>query len=222
MDPSDFWEEQEQVERFAARDPDRRLLELIERFDNPGRTRVLDIGCAGGRNTELLALRGFDVYAIDASRAMTERTRERVAAVLGPEDAALRVRTGRMEDLSRFESEGFDLVVALGVFHSATSREQWETALSESARVLAVGGILLVATFSPLTDPHGNGIAEVPGEPHLYDGLHSGLHYLVDADGLDAGMARNGLEPIEETNTVVVQLEEGRRVTVNGLYKKTE
>jgi hypothetical protein len=87
--------------------------------------------------------------------------------------------------------------------------------------VLVVGGILLVAAFSPLTNPHGEGIAQVPGEPHLYDGLHSGLHYLVDADGLDAALARNALKPIRKTDTVVVRLEKGRRVTVNGLYRKS-
>ncbi|UCH84160.1 MAG: methyltransferase domain-containing protein, partial [Candidatus Latescibacterota bacterium] len=112
MDASDFWEEQEQVERFAAREPDRRLLALIEQYDNPGSIRVLDIGCAGGRNTEPLAARGFDVFAVDMSRAMVERTRDRVAAFLGPEEAGRRIRVGRMEDLSPFQSNHFHLVVA--------------------------------------------------------------------------------------------------------------
>ena len=31
---------------------------------------VLDLGCAGGRNTVLLAERGFDVWAVDASDAV--------------------------------------------------------------------------------------------------------------------------------------------------------
>ncbi|MEJ2721183.1 MAG: class I SAM-dependent methyltransferase, partial [bacterium] len=183
-------------------------------------TRVLDIGCAGGRNTELLASKGFDVFAIDLSRAMVRRTRDRVASILGRKEAERRVQVGRMDDLSRFESDDFDLVVALGIFHAAATQKEWDDALSATARVLNPGGVLLVAVFSPRTDPRGEGIVRAAGEAHVYDGLHSGRHYLVEADELDAAMARLGLEPIKPTDTVIVPLDEGRRVTVNGLYRK--
>lgn len=215
-----FWDEQEQVEKFAARDPDRRMIALIRRYPDPSDTRVLDIGCAGGRNTELLAARGFDVFAIDMSVAMVQRTRERVASVLGEEEATRRVQCARMEDLSRFLSGEFDIVIALGVFHSATTNEEWDHALSEACRVLRPGGLMLVSVFSPRTDKTGEGIVRVEGEHHLYDGLKSGRHYLVEADELDTEMIRRGLETVEQTETVVVPLEKGRRVTVNGLYRK--
>jgi SAM-dependent methyltransferase len=222
MTESEFWNEQEQVERFAAREPDRRLISLLKRYSDPSRIRVLDIGCAGGRNTELLAAAGFDVFAIDMSDAMIQRTRERVASVLGEEEARRRVRRCLMEDLSGFATAEFDLVVALGVFHSATTSEQWDGALSEAARVLASDGLMLVAVFSPRSDPDGTGLTRVDDERPLYDGLRSGLHYLVEQDELDADMAVRGLEPVERTNTVTVDLENGHRVTVNGLYRKVK
>jgi SAM-dependent methyltransferase len=207
MDKSQFWEGEEIVDRFAAREPDKRLLSIIERYDEPSRIRVLDLGCAGGRNAEPLAEQGFDIVAVDMSKAMVMHTRDRVASVLGRREADRRVLVGRMEDLSR-------------LYHSATTREQWDDALSETARVLKAGGLLLVAVFSPRTDPKGEGITRVSGEQHLYDGLHSGRHYLVEPDALDAAMAERGIEPVEPTRSVVVPLETGQRVTVNGLYRK--
>jgi SAM-dependent methyltransferase len=136
-DAGAFWEDRERVEEFAGREPDLRLLELLDSFEVPGATRVLDLGCAGGRNTVVLAERGFDVQAIDFSLSMVARTRDRVATMLGADEAERRVRIGRMEDLGDFVSGSFLLVVALGVYHNAVSEEMWERALRETARVLA-------------------------------------------------------------------------------------
>ncbi len=219
-DPSLFWERSEQVDRFAGREPDQRLLRLIESYSDPTAVRVLDLGCAGGRNTVVLAERGFDVHAIDSSRAMVERTRSRVAVVLGLDATKKRVRLGRMERLEEFDSGTFHLVVALGVYHSATCREEWDRALSETARVLVPGGLALVASFSPRSDPRGEGLRPVAGAPHVYEGFESGRMYLLEAEDLDVEVARHGLTPAAITETVEVPTETGRRVTVNGLYRK--
>ncbi|MBT8461278.1 MAG: methyltransferase domain-containing protein, partial [Gemmatimonadetes bacterium] len=85
-----FWETEEAVERFTGKQPDVRLLELLQGYPEPGNVRVLDVGCAAGRNTLVLAELGFDVYAIDSSVPMVGRTRERVAGVLGPDEAERR------------------------------------------------------------------------------------------------------------------------------------
>jgi SAM-dependent methyltransferase len=213
-----FWERPEVVEQFAARAPDHRLVVLVERYDRPGRTAVLDLGCAGGRNTVLLAERGFDVRAVDASRAMVERTRERVAAVLGPAEARERVRLGRMDDLSAFPDASFELVVALGVYHGASSREEWERAVAESSRVLRPGGRLLVNHSTPEVDLTGEGVRPVTGEPGVYEGLTDGRSVLLDAAALDAAMARHSLVPEVPSETVRVETDRGRRVSVNARY----
>lgn len=217
MDDS-FWERSEVVEQFAARAPDHRLVELIEEYDSPRDTRVLDLGCAGGRNTVLLAERGFDVWAVDASRAMVERTRSRIAPIVGADSAFQRVQPGRMDDLSPFGDGTFALVVALGVFHAARSWAEWQRALSEAARVLAPGGRLLVNHFTPEVDLTGEGVRAVPGEPHVFEGLTDGRGVLLDEADLDAAMARFGLQPSVPSKTVRVQTDHGRRVSVNALY----
>lgn len=219
-EPQEFWEQSEQVEKFAAREPDERLRELVEAYEAPERTRVLDLGCAGGRNTDYLARRGFDVHAVDASSAMVSRTRRRMAEARDEAEAERRVHVGRMEDLARFGASTFDIVVALGVYHNAADRRGWRKALEETARVLRTGGRLLVATFAPGTDLTGEGMRRVEGTRHVYEGGPSGTLYLVDRETLDGEMARHGLVPVLPTATVEVKTDAGRRVTVNGLYQR--
>jgi SAM-dependent methyltransferase len=215
-----FWESPERVEEFADRPPDQRLSKLLDAHQTPARVRVLDLGCAGGRNAVLLAEKGFDFFAIDTSTAMVEKTRARVAEVLGEAEARERVWKGRMSDLGAFASEYFELVVALGIYHSAESQAEWDRAVSETARVLAPGGQVLVASFSPRSAPTGKQVRAIPGEPHLYGGFDSGPLYLLEAGEMDAGMAQHGLRPVVPSRTVEVSTESGRRVTANALYSK--
>jgi SAM-dependent methyltransferase len=216
-----FWEASENVERFAAREPDVRLGELIREYPNPSAVRVLDLGCAAGRNTVLLAQDGFDVEAVDSSAAMIAKTRERLAPILGASEAERRVRVGRMTDLSWIPDDAFDLIVALGLYHCAESRSEWDRALSETARILKRAGKLLVSVFTPETDLTGRGTHPVAGEPDVYEGFDSGRHFLVDADRLDREVARHGLAPLEPTRTARPKVEVGRRVSANGLYVKS-
>jgi SAM-dependent methyltransferase len=215
----DFWEDPERVERFAAREPDHRLVELLDGYDDPAATAVLDLGCAGGRNAELLARLGFQVHALDAAAAMVERTRDRLAPILGPEVAAERVRRGLMDRLP-YPDSFFHLVVALGVHHSARSREEWGRAVDETSRVLKSGGLLLFTQFTPATDLTGEGVRPVPGEDGVYEGLPGGRAVLLDPSALDAAMEHRGLWPVVPTETATTSLETGRRVSVNALYRK--
>jgi SAM-dependent methyltransferase len=219
-DPQLFWERPDQVETFAEREADRRLVDLLDEFAEPGKTRVLDLGCAGGRNTVVLAERGFDVHALDASAAMVQKTRERLAELLGIQEAERRVRLGKMDDLGDYPAEFFQLTVALGVYHSAASSEEWDRALKETARVLVHDGKLLVANFSPRCESLAEELRCVEGERHVYEGHAAGPMFLVEADDLDAEMRGHGLVPMVASETVFAQSEKGRRVTVNALYQK--
>jgi SAM-dependent methyltransferase len=218
---ADFWEEREQVERFAAREPDLRLQRLARELPAPSAVSALDIGCAGGRNTVFLAERGCDVWGIDSSSAMVEETRARLARTLGEKEARRRVREGFMDRLD-WPPCSFDLIIALGIYHCAGSREEWERSLSETARVLKPGGQCLVSVFTPETDLTGQGIRPVAVESNLYEGFPDGrLSSLVDAGTLDTEMKRHGLLPVSPTETVRRATEVGRRVSANGLYVRS-
>lgn len=217
-----FWDRSEQVERFASRDPDHRLKALLETYTEPAATRVLDLGCAAGRNTELLATRGFDVVAIDSAEAMVTRARKRLEPITGRAEATHRVQVGRMQDLSRFPDGWFHLVVALGIYHQAASPLIWERAVAETARVLRPRrlGRLIVATFSPASAPDGKPLRPVPGTPHMYYGFRSGPLFLVDEADLERALDARGLVPVTPTETVRVETDSGWRVTVNGLFTR--
>ncbi len=215
-----FWESPDVVRRFAERDPDHRLQELAPTL-RPGETRVLDVGCAGGRNTVFLAERGVYVEALDASAGMVEETRRRLAAAVGEEEARTRVRQGRMEDLSAYASESFDLVLGLGIYQNAASMEQWNRAIAETARVLRPGGRVLVAHFTPDLDMTGDGVEAVPGEEHVFTGLADGRAVLLYQDELEQAVARHGLVPAVPSRTVVVETNPGRRATVNAVFERT-
>ena len=111
-------------------------------------------------------------------------------------------------------------MVALGIYHCAASRREWDRALAETARVLAPGGRLLVSVFTPETDPTGRGLRPVPGEPHVYDGFSAGRTFLVGRDELDSAMESVGLTPVVPSAVVRTETETGHRVVVNALYEK--
>lgn len=218
-DADPFWDRPDIVERFTDRDPDHRLQRLMDEVDDPSTFRVLDLGCAAGRNTGYLAEMGVDVQALDASEAMLERTRERLRAVLAPDEVRRRVRRGVMSDLAAYDDDAFDLVIALGVLHTAASVEEWNGALSEIARVLRSGGRALVSNFSPGSRPDGEPLPRVDGSPHAYRWRDDRPMILMDAGEHDRSFGSHGFAPVEETESVHVPLEDGFRITVNAMYE---
>ena len=154
------------------------------------------------------------------SQAMVDKTRERLAVFVGEAKASAHVICEPMTDLSRFADGFFHLVVALGIYHNAATRAEWDAALSETSRVMAPGGQLLVAVFTPETDLTGEGVAPVAGEPLVYDGFPSGRAVLVDSATLDREMARYDLVLAAPSEVVTTPREIGQRVTINALYRK--
>lgn len=192
---------------------------MHEGWAPPPTPRVLDVGCAGGRNTVWLAQQGADVWALDGSTAMVAETRRRLADELGGSEAQERVRLGEMRDLSAHADDTFDLVLALGVLQDARTYAEWEDALSEISRVLRPGGLCLVANFAPGSQPEGAPLTPVPGERNVWLGFGpAGRRMsLPDVADLDAGFARRGMLPALATAEVRVTMPRGYRITLNAL-----
>jgi len=125
-----------------------------------------------------------------------------------------------MDNLSEFSTDSYHLILALGVFHNAITKMEWDQSLNEAARILRKDGQILVSNFGPSSKPEGKELISLADEQNVYSGFGPGLLYLIEADELDKELKKYGLIPINKTETVVTKTELGQRVTINGLYQK--
>ncbi len=107
-----------------------------------GARRLLDIGTGTGRLLEVLAPKVEQAIGVDQSREMLALARANLARA-GLDNAE--IRQGDMYALP-FEADSFDVVTIHHVLHYA---DDPAAALSEAARVVKPGGMVLVVDFSP-------------------------------------------------------------------------
>lgn len=216
------WNDPDTVAFFRDRDPDTRLVKLLETRAVPAGTRVLDLGCAAGRNAVHLAAHGYPGVAIDVSAAMVQATRARLEAFAGT--APWHVLRRPMDDLDDLEEGRFGLLLALGVLQNAVSDDELERVLAHLARRAAPGARLLVANFGPDSRPLGTPLRHVPGTRHVWTGFNADdperRLTLPDAEALDALASAHGFEPATPTSTVQKPTEAGMRTTINADYRR--
>jgi SAM-dependent methyltransferase len=106
---------------------------------------VLDLGCGIGRFVEAIAPDVRGVIGLDVSHVMIERAQERCSHLSNVE---LQVCSGR--DLSPVKGDAIDLVLAADVFPYLVQAgpDLVERHLQEAARVLKLGGSLLILNYS--------------------------------------------------------------------------
>ena len=142
-----------------------------------GARRLLDIGTGTGRLLEVLAPKVEQAIGVDQSREMLALARANLARA-GIDNADIRL--GDMYALP-FEADSFDVVTIHHVLHYA---DDPAAALSEAARVVRPGGVVLVVDFSP------HDLVELKRE-------HAHVH-LGFADNQVQGWLRSaGLNPLE-------------------------
>ncbi|MFJ9778527.1 GrpB family protein [Amycolatopsis sp. NPDC101161] len=106
--------------------------------------RVLDVGCAAGHLSALLAERGADVLGVDASAGMVSSAQRKFGEVARFEVA----------DVTRplpLEPGSIDVITASLVLHYL---KDWGPALAEFRRVLKPGGALVFSVHHPGEDWH--------------------------------------------------------------------
>ena len=122
-----------------------RVLEFVDNLKIPPGAAVLDAGCGPGHLLEALGARGFVLSAVDASKEMLSRAKERLQRF--PDDQVAELRVGDIENLP-FPDAVFDLVCSTGVIEYLVADKK---ALSEMYRVLKPGGYLLLPVTNRLS-----------------------------------------------------------------------
>jgi SAM-dependent methyltransferase len=126
----------EAYNRWLYRAKRRALAPLLDGIDSGG--RVLDVGSGTGWVVGELRARGLEVEGCDLVAPAVERLRARF------EDVPFFIVELGADPIPR-EDAAFDAVTALDVLYHVTGDAAWERALAELARVLRVGGELIVS-----------------------------------------------------------------------------
>ena len=168
--------------------------------------RVLDAGCATGRNLVYFLRNGFQVFAVDQSAEAILAVRQ-LASVLAPHLPANNFRVEPVERMSfgreaeKNANESFNVVLSSAVLHFARDEEHWQAMVNEMWRVLRPGGIF----FARLASTIGieDKVKLIGGRRyHLPDGSD---RFLVDEAMLKKVTAALGGEFIEPIKTTLVE-----------------
>jgi SAM-dependent methyltransferase len=164
-DEKSFWNDGEVVKSFQSQPTSDYWVDYFTKFKNKKR-KILDLGCGGGRNTQMLFDLGFDVFACDFYTGMVDATKKRLLE-LGYRNNSVdkRVINARMDHLP-YESESFDFVLSHGVYHNAFSVKEFAETINESSRILKTGGRLCFNLFS--SHYLGKDFRKVTGKHNLF------------------------------------------------------
>ena len=211
------WNDPEWVRFFGDRDPDWHLQQILGPGEASESWRVLDLGCAAGRNTEAILEAGWATYALDLTPAMLKATRKRVQSLWPPGRGEGRILQGDMRSLP-YRDGTFHLIVALGVFHEAHHDDDLIQSLSETHRVLEAEGQVLVSVFSVEMLPPG--AQPLPLQKYLFstpDGRNQCRLSPADLEKLFSEVGLTLVQPVEKRFG-----KEGDRprVTLLGLFAK--
>ena len=142
---------------------DLQLLDLILQNTFRPDMKVLDAGCAEGRNLMYFLNSGYWVSGVDQDPAAIRHLRF-IAGSLRPD---LDKDNFQVADISSipFESDTFDLVIASRVLHFAKDQQQFMSMVSELVRCLKPKGMLYLTMASNIgletqltTDSMGKGV----------------------------------------------------------------
>lgn len=213
-----FWNSKNITREFYTQPFSSYWLDFFRSIKNRSKKKVLDIGCGGGRNTEMLINLGFDVYACDFYEGMIKITKNRLKKNgLKDEFITDRIKKAPMTKLP-YHSNYFDIILSHGVYHNAQSLKEINHALEESARVLKEKGHFCFNTFTSVCI--AKDFKNIKGQQNVYVTREKLLMVLLSKDEFLKIASNYNLKPdvgIIEYQSVVST---GKRSVLRGILVK--
>ena len=118
---------------------DGHVVDFIKYYNFEKNLKVLDCGCADGRNSEWLIAEGFEVTGVDFSQTVIERTQKRL-----PKGKFL---VGDIRKLDKIEENSFDFLIDAGAFHVNYPQDTLSI-IKEYHRILKPSGKMFIRVFN--------------------------------------------------------------------------
>ena len=118
---------------------DDHIVDFLKYHNFEKNLKVLDCGCADGRNSEYLINEGYEVTGVDFSQTVIERTQKRL-----PKGKFL---TGDIRKLDKIESNSFDFLIDAGALHVNFPKDIISI-IEEYHRILKPSGKMFIRVFN--------------------------------------------------------------------------
>jgi len=118
---------------------DDHIVDYIKYYNFEKNLKVLDCGCADGRNSEYLINEGFDVSGVDFSQAVIKRTQKRLTKG--------KFFVGDIRKLDKVESNSFDILIDAGALHINYPQDVM-LIIKEYHRILKSFGKMFIRVFN--------------------------------------------------------------------------
>ncbi|MBK8208469.1 MAG: class I SAM-dependent methyltransferase [Planctomycetes bacterium] len=156
-------------------------------------SRIVDVGCGGGRNLAWFARNGFEVYGIDSHEGAVSKL---IAANLAPVGNIVHGSAAALP----WPDSHFQGVICNALLHLLGTRDEFNAVLRETWRVLTPGGVWFARLATTLSmeqhaKPLGDGRYRMPGTQ--WDILPTSLEDMLR---LTADLSATLLEPIKTVN----------------------
>ena len=193
--------EEERLTGGSSRLEFERTKDVLSRVLPEPPARVVDVGGAAGAYSAWLAARGYDVHLVDAAPRLVDEARRRNATLPKP------ITSFSVADARRLpqESGSAAAVLVMGPLYHLPAAPDRIAALREAARVLAPGGVLVVAAISRYASALDGLARNLTRDPRFVE---------IRNRDLEDGQHRNQTERIDYFTTAFFHRPEDLRIEI--------
>jgi SAM-dependent methyltransferase len=181
----------------------------------PAKANAIDVGCGKGRNATYLALKGFEVWAIDYIPLAIQRTKE--LANNSGVGRSVHVEVAAIDRNWMYPDNSFDVAIDSFASIDIETLKGRETCRNEMFRTLKPGGYALVTVFSSDDELEAQMIAKTPG-PEKNSSIWPNGKFQKDYDEAELRVFYKQFEVVELKKLEKPAVKLGRKYTATNYW----